>query len=868
MKRFKSRSVDARKALLFLGLLLVSVAFGLFLSSARTLSAVAVADLDRQWRTGYDLLVLPPEVQLPVEQGKVPPNALTGWSGGITFTQWETVRSIPDVEVAAPAAVLGRVFGALPQRHMLKPPVISEPGLYRLTNDSAILGSIWPRRGTSVSYMFIFRGAGSVPADVETAGKAAAHVPGVYFRSYPWSAGEMVWQWIDVLLMAVDSGSEDALVNLEGAFVWGRLDESYKSEVVQLDRYHSREKGQAFQIPVVLNRHRYTQRAEGVLIERLTPDGVSRTDPLAAADLIARRGGKDYLNSLPGSPVLSLTLEPEAYHQAYWEGLETAVGPGRNEVSLFEPSGPVTYQPGVDLAGMKVIAAVPVPGNIPFLVSFRKAPAPSDPPKAKIVFKLTGVFDIEALGLASAEGGPAAVPVDIYAPPSATLVYDPSGHRLDEPRSLLPNGDPQSYIQEPPLMLTTMEAARLIAGEKSISSIRVRVAGVERYSPEAQQKLERVAAEIVHRTGLQVVITAGASPERTLVFLPGIGSIPPAGYVEEWWTKAGVNLAIREKVQWENLAFFLIVLVVAGLYVGNTALVTTLQRRAELGLLKALGWRDASVAGRVLGQFLGPALVAGGLGVFLSQGVAWAMRLRLSFWQALIVLPVSLALALIGGAAGLGVAHRATPVSALRSGDVSTRAGRRTRPHRSGAGLLSLAWSGLAGRPGTTAVNVLITAMATGFLVLLVVLLRTTRGYLGGTLLGRYILLHIEGYHVAMAVVALLVAAVAAADSALLGIMQRRAQLGLLSAVGWAPGHVSRLVLTEGLLLGALGALGGLIIGGVAAIALTAGRAATLQVLATGGFAVLVPLIIIPLSVLGAARQAGRLAPSHVLRNE
>ncbi|HEY3315939.1 MAG TPA: FtsX-like permease family protein [Bacillota bacterium] len=625
------------------------------------------------------------------------------------------------------------------------------------------------------------------------------------------------------------------------------------------------QKGQAFEIPVALNLHGYVQIETDSTVQRLNLKGADYSNPSAVAEIIGQKGGVKYLDSLPGSQVLSLSLDPSDYQEAFYQGLNTAFGPGRYTALLFAPPGSVAYQPAPDLLGQKVLAAVPVGINITVHEPVFRKP-PDKPTEANILFKLTGTFDIEKLGPESPGG--LAVPADNYVPPLLTMTHDAAGRPLAKPRTLRPNGDPYSYIQEPPLMLTTMQAARLIAGDTSISSVRVRVAGIDQYSPEAQQKLERVAAEIVRRTGLHVTITAGASAEKTLVFLPGFGSVPAAGYIEEWWTKAGVNVEVRQRIQWENLVFFLIVLAVAGLYVGNTAMVTTLQKQGELGLLKALGWTDGSVAGRVLMQFFGPALLAGLLGVLLSQGVAWAGHLRLSFLEAAMVLPASLLVALFGIAAGLGVARRATPILALRRGDVRVTARRRGRAAKGSLGLWGLAWSGLAGRPGTTTVNVIVTAVADGFLILLVSLLTSTRGYLRGTLLGRYILLHVETYHLAMAVVALMVAAVAAADSALLGVIRRRAQLGLLAATGWTPPHRFRLVLAEGIILGVMGAFGGLLLGTASTLAVTQGRLTLSKALASGGPSAAVPLIIVPLAALGAAWRASRLAPGPALRDE
>lgn len=62
-------------------------------------------------RPAYDLLVRPSSGISDIERklGLVSPNALTGIGGGITTEQWQQILSIPDVEVAAPLALLGYI---------------------------------------------------------------------------------------------------------------------------------------------------------------------------------------------------------------------------------------------------------------------------------------------------------------------------------------------------------------------------------------------------------------------------------------------------------------------------------------------------------------------------------------------------------------------------------------------------------------------------------------------------------------------------------------------------------------------------------------------------------------------------------------
>ncbi len=273
-----------------------------------------------------------------------------------------------------------------------------------------------------------------------------------------------------------------------------------------------------------------------------------------------------------------------------------------------------------------------------------------------------GAFDSGELGL-SAEGL-TIVPLELYFPPQITLLYDENGAPV-APKIIRPSS-PQItttlYFHPPPLLLTTLEAARAIAGDDCISAIRVRVAGVDRFSPEAQSKIEAVAAEIINRTGLDVDIVVGSSPRPVLVHLPGIG------YVEEYWVQKGVALTTHREVQRANLLLFAAMLAVCALFIFNTTSTTVAGRIGEFGLLKALGWRGSSLAGLVLREGLLIGAVGGLAGTVLALGVAGVLGLVFPLGRALLILPTALLLCLAGFAFPAVRAAQVAPVVALRRG--------------------------------------------------------------------------------------------------------------------------------------------------------------------------------------------------------
>ena len=66
-------------------------------------------------------------------------------------------------------------------------------------------------------------------------------------------------------------------------------------------------------------------------------------------------------------------------------------------------------------------------------------------------------------------------------------------------------------------------------------------------------------------------------------------------------------------------------------------------------------------------------------------------------------------------------------------------------------------------------------------------------------------------------VIALIVGAISVANTMAMSIMERQAELGLLSTVGWSPVRVASLILGEGVAVSVLGAALGLLLGVIGA---------------------------------------------------
>ncbi|MFI7487250.1 FtsX-like permease family protein [Micromonospora echinaurantiaca] len=110
------RGRAGRSVALLVGVLVATTGF-VVLTGATTTSRLEVTGaVERETRSAYDILVRPTGARTPLEAEHrlVRPNYLSGIYGGITLEQYERVRAVAGVEVAAPIAMLGHSTSRVP----------------------------------------------------------------------------------------------------------------------------------------------------------------------------------------------------------------------------------------------------------------------------------------------------------------------------------------------------------------------------------------------------------------------------------------------------------------------------------------------------------------------------------------------------------------------------------------------------------------------------------------------------------------------------------------------------------------------------------------------------------------------------------
>jgi cell division protein FtsX len=877
------RGRGIRSLLLLFGVLVVSGAFGLLTSAAETVQVIVDEDLAKYWRTTYDILVRPPGTRSTIEEkyGLVQANHLSGIPGGITFEQYEAISSIPGVEVAAPIAMLSYFDMHISFGFERQASRIEEPGVYRVDVTLAVDDGLRQHEVTLHRYLFL--ASQSIPLSwEERADLSARRLTVISLEELdettrlvaPLSYG------LPILLAAIDPEQEAALVGLDGAVT----ERSYfrASDVPRGDTHPFPDIGgmiHNYHVPILLNGHSYVQAEVRGDVWRVTlpADGDTFQEVLA-------RGEAQYLETLPAERAGTVEYSNAEIYQWLPHWGSVFLFPWTASVSLRSASfAPLPYvalpatPEYVEIQAPWAISApvlearpqgmIEAPGSgvtrtpeVCFrAVTRRLLEGVQEEDQVQIEGEIVGGFDIEELPPLAEEL--VYVPLETYYPPLVTLRYDEGGTPVEPPVEIHPTLNPEGYIQHPPLLLTTLEAAKLFNSVDPISAVRVRVGDTDRYSPEAQAQIEAIAAEIVARTSLQVDVVVGSSPRRVLVHIPGYEDIPPLGYVEELWIQKGVNLIIGRQIKQGNLVLFGVMLVSCSLYILNTSLMSVLGRRREVALQKALGWRSSTVFRSLLIEAALVGLVAGVLGLLLALGIAALLRLRLPLANAALILPTGLGLCLLGTAIPALLAARTPPAPLLQRGEVTGGALPGSRP-----GLGTYVLRGLWRRRARLGLALAAMAVAAGLVTLFGMATLGTRGYLSGTLLGEYLLLHIKGYHYGMAAVVLGVAALAVADALIEEVLTRRQEIGVLKAVGWRDRQVAGLFVQEGLLLGLGGGVLGWLVGLTAYGLLYRGLPAqawwvTLPALG-------VPVLVGAVAAWYPARQAARVPPAEAVRYE
>lgn len=886
------------------------VASALVLLSATTQTAVVQANqiISQSWRPTYDLVVLPANVKLPSGQ-VVPADYLEGYGGGISMQQYEEIKSLAGVEVAAPIAYIG--YMSLPAPRISFPKRNFAPGFYRVNwTLTAFNGQkhLTEYQESTVYYIFSCGFQYSVVPlaevlqhpEIQTSSFQDAQCPPAAIVSS--SNPILDFSTPDVggfLLAAVDPTAESQLVRLDQSITDGRI-------LTEQDTLHTDKRLAGYE-PCDADVHSHCQvipiEAVPMLIQQNLPGQISLATQFTQlalgglpSDQLTKLSDPTYTAQLPGQQTIYSGLvplvqsDPDRFANAdlAWDGQSWQPQPldlvkegsavESYDLNLYNATKPasLTYQPTTAPDGSAGYTLVPTGTEGPE-VTFRPL-TPLHTLKQQHVgalytYEEDGQFS--GTSIASQFGNPLNwLPENTYTAPPVMLRYDAAGHPVT-PTMLLPTTNHAGYLLQPPLALTTLSAAEQLMGDKLISAIRVRVAGVSQANQDSWKQIQRVAGLIHQSTGLTVVITLGSSPSPTLVYVPGakagqFGNSPaiaPTGWVEERWISVGASVLYLAQLGATRLLLLLAVLAVClgYLVVAFSALLSA--QRKEFALLSALGWPPWLHARLFLMQALLFALGGGAVGVGAALLIAEFVE-AIPIWLVVIwTLPAMLILALLCSLYPLWRIWRIQPGEILRAGAAiaALRGGRWRLPLWASpiGGLVLRNLTRARPRALLTIGSLFLSAL---LLVLMVSSILALRQTLVGTLLGNFVLVQTAVPQIAGGVFALLLTFLSVADLLLLQVRERQQEIGVLQAVGWRPRLVRGLFAREGVLLALIGAVPGALAAEIILAAQQDIHNAVAPLIGLGAVALLV--LVARLATIPALRAVSRMPVAEVLRAE
>ncbi|HEV2655593.1 MAG TPA: FtsX-like permease family protein [Ktedonobacteraceae bacterium] len=903
------RRQAGKSALACSGFLLAACA--LILLSATTQTTVAVGNqiISQSWRSSYDLVVLPPQAHLTTKS-IIPADLLAGYDGGISLQQYQQIKNLSGVKVAAPIAYLGYV--QMPVPHVLFSQQALAPGYYRLDwTLTAFNGQhdIVERKETT--YYYVPSNCTNLPSsDLQDALSRQGVALNCTSPSVPWSEFSTV-DTGTFLLAAIDPTAENQLVRLDKSVSSGRMLSS--QDGIQLDTDPNL--GNALvcpkgQIPGSSPGSSHCKKVPNydipVLFHTQVPGQITlrgRFARVASATLDPRtvlaQGGAAYLAHL--SPLQTLfdglvplvQNDPQRFstREILWDGHSWqpfvpifGKAPYYYNVNfLYTPSG-LTYQPTKPSPGQSGSAYVVLPNGVQKPeVAFRQLHplhiaqgANPFAPQAYYFFNFVGHFAGDTL--AAQFSNPLNwLPENTYISPPAILRYDAQG-KLVNPTNMLPTTNPAGFTLQPPLALTTLSVAARLRGNTPISAIRIRVSGVDAANPASWKRIQQVAELIEQRTHLRALVTLGSSPRPTLVYVPGVQQgqfgaqqrIAPLGWIEERWIAVGVSILYLAQLGVTRLLLIGTVLAVCLGYlaVSFSSLVTA--QRSEFAILSALGWRPWQPVRLFLTQALLLALIGGALGV----GIALLISAFLSatpIWLLVIwTLPTMLVMALVSSLYPLWLIWRIRPSEILRAGAALAPA----RVKLWGIPLWSFVsptWAMVVrnltrSRPRTL-LTIVSLFLSTILLVLMFSGVLALRQSLTGTLLGDFVLLQTAAPQIAGCIFAVLLSFLSVTDLLLLQVRERQREMGLLEALGWHTGLVQRMLVQEGIVLAFIGALPGVLVAEWILMLQHTDQQLISPLLIAAG-AVIFMLVVAALAALPALETINRMQVHDILRAE
>ncbi|WP_114570211.1 ABC transporter permease [Exiguobacterium flavidum] len=807
--------------LTLIGALVISAGLSLMFNLTDSSQGTVEATLQKKWSSAYDIVVRPKGSMAATEsENLLEPNYLNGINGDISFNQYEHIKRMQDVEIAAPVAVLGYTQLGLDVPDKIHLP--NDKGIYRVTQrqtDETGFG----KEVISELSAYLVRGGVAEEPDVP-AMFSADNGDNSYILPRMYS-----------MIVAIDPEQEARLVGLDESVFKGKGKHRYFSRE---DRATYVDGDKNFtELPVLINPNSFNRGTLEFVVERLdVPFEVEEDQRAFYSKIPSGEKGREVLAATKSQELQHITIPSKDVEQTYFNllsGNKTSAPLSKDlegakvldfaqlavqtdSLSYQEETSPYPkrWQKAYSIASNKVKVTNPwiLDGMLP-QNGYRTAHSLEKKTwddlsegwaylSPSVRFNIIGLYDPDKIRVSKDPLNE--LPMETYRPSSAELVLDEAGQPVNPARPINTSGNPVGLLTNSPSILTTIDSAKMIYGDKSISSIRLKIKGSAKVSEESERILQQVKQTIERETGLVATITKGSSPQPVVTKVIEDGKA--LGWIEQPWIHIGAAITIFRETSVGFSSVIFAMLAVAVVYVLATSYVSMLARRKEFAVLLALGWRTQDLY-RVVAL---EALLLAGFVSFVATLVeavfSYIQQERMNLGSLVLIGAFSLAIYLTGAAWSAWTIRRISPYEAIKTGEYA-RASHLKLALRS---TWTLALKEIFGKWKRNLLSVFSIALPTALLTFFLFVTYHLQGVLYTSWLGQFVALQVGPMHYVTMGVAIAIAILTTGEIMWQNVSDRRQSLAVLKAVGWSNRSVRHLIVLEGTVVGLVSGILGL----------------------------------------------------------
>ncbi|MGC5325729.1 FtsX-like permease family protein [Brevibacillus sp. SYSU BS000544] len=813
-----------RFVLLLAGIVIISLSLSSFVGLTESKQGKVQEILQNRWNLPYEIMVVPHESSNnPQLNQLINLNDLQGMIGGISFDQYEKIKKIDEVEIAAPLSVLGfmNIDITLLEQNLAN---VKQPGIYRISVDEF---DPTKRDGKPVRAYKTYEVVGNFwrpPADY------SKNVYEIYSFKPQRPLGTKVYQ----LLMGIDPQAEAKLVGLNeatmtlGSSRYFRRTDFARNNIIDAPQNPYSET----YMPILMSSELGTDLTYSYKVERLSLAFSNKEEAHQTIETVKQNGGSHYLDTVQpeGDPLFSKEFNSKDVNRILLSVLsgidpqthvdfastkgeqisltDSYVKPG--QVKLLPISSP--YLDRWEHAYYATPVAVNVPDQFKLLSFFDYTHAFRNvrfdyPIKNSMNPQWIGFYDPQKLH--SSTDPISESKLWIYGINSSRWVLDKDNQPINPPTIVNASGDPYHFTSAPSVSFTTLEAAKLYLGDKAISSIRIKLKNIHEVNQESLEKVNTIAKKIERETGLVAVVTFGAAPQPSLIHVPQNGGQSSIGWFEQFWVKIGGAVPLIKETTMGHTGIMTIVLVLALAYVLATNSITLLTRSREFGILLSLGWRQAYLVRMLLLE----AFMLGSLVAISSWAAAGVILLSndmlITPYRFFSIGLIGWILYLFGAIPPIWISRKIPLQQMMNQGEIRFTAQR----YLAITSLFRMAVGQILNRLYRSILSILAMSVPTSLLVFFAFVSFRLQGILYTSWLGQYTAVEIgKTYYVIMSL-CFFIALLITTEMVWQNVTERKPELLLLISFGWPQSAVRGLILREGFLLGTVAAVCGLFLG-------------------------------------------------------